>query len=58
MAKRKHVSWGFVLFIVLMLLMIAIGVFLMVYGSMHNDLALPRLPGDSLIALREELPHV
>ena len=35
----------FIVFIVLMVLIILCGVFMMVYGSMHNGLPAPRLPG-------------
>ena len=40
----------FIAFISAMCLLIALGVFLLIYGSLHNVPSVPRLPGDGLFA--------
>jgi len=55
MSKKTRLSPGYILFIILMLLLIAAGGFLFAYGSAHNGLPLPTLPGDAMFA--RLLPH-
>ena len=50
MAHPTKNSMMFHLFLLLMLLLILIGVGLMVYGSMHNALPTPTLPGNFNLA--------
>lgn len=40
----------FIAFIAAMGLLIILGVFLLIYGSLHNVPPMPRLPGDGLFA--------
>lgn len=50
MAHRSRPSRLFIVFIAAMCLLIALGVFLLIYGSLHNVLPTPRLPGGGLFA--------
>jgi len=50
MAKKPGLSPSFIVFIALMLLLVAIGLCLMIYGSAHNGIPLPSVPGDALFA--------
>lgn len=54
MAEKTRLSPGFIAFIALMLLLVAIGVFLMVYGSAHNGIPVPSIHSDGLFA---GVPH-
>ena len=50
---RRHPLY--VLFLLLMALLGVLGVALVVYGSLHNGVALPRLPG--LLPKLAQVPH-
>lgn len=50
MAKKEHSSRLFPAFVAVMLAVIVIGLFMMVYGSLHNGLPVPALPGASPLA--------
>ena len=51
--KRKERPFPlFALFIVVMLLLIGVGLFLMIYGSLHNPGTSPVMPGSGLMAMR------
>lgn len=56
MSRKERVSLLYIAFLALMVLVILAGVFMMIYGSMHNGIPMPSLPGDALHAL--VLPHV
>lgn len=50
MTQGNRPSRLFIAFMAAMCLLIAVGVFLLVYGSIHNVLPTPRLPGGGLFA--------
>lgn len=41
--RRRHPLY--VLFLMLMVLLCAVGVALLIYGSLHNGIPMPKLPG-------------
>lgn len=51
MAAKKPLSPMFILFLSAMLLLIGVGVFLLIYGSMHNLPPTPSLPDEGLFAM-------
>lgn len=51
---RRH--FLYILFLLLMMLILAAGVALMIYGSLHNGVSLPRWPGQ-LPRLALQVPH-
>lgn len=55
MTKKKRVSTLYIVFLAIMILMLISGGFMMVYGSLHNGLPMPSLPGDARFA--RVLPH-
>lgn len=50
MMQNQRPSPLFIAFISAMCLLIILGVFLVIYGSLHHVPATPRLPGDGLFA--------
>lgn len=50
MARNARPSLPFILFLAAMGLIIAVGLFMLVYGSVHNVLPAPSLPGGGLFA--------
>lgn len=57
MAKKKSTHPLYIAFLAVMVLILVIGLFLLIYGSMHNGLPVPSLPGDALHALGVRLCH-
>ena len=57
MTRKARRSPHYTAFIVIMIVIILIGLFMMVYGSLHNGLPAPTLPGASPLS-RALLPHV
>ena len=52
MAGKERPSIQYIIFLAAMLLLILIGVFMLVYGSLHNGLPVPELTGEPLFAAR------
>ncbi len=50
MSSNTRPSLSFILFISAMLLLIAIGLFMLIDGSLHNPPSLPVVPGGGLLA--------
>lgn len=50
MAEKRPPSPLQIIFLAAMLLLIGIGVFMMVWGSLHNTVAAPVVPGGGLFA--------
>lgn len=42
---KKRISPLYIAFIALMALLIAAGLFMMIYGSLHNGVPVPSIPG-------------
>ena len=57
MAKKEPVHPLYTAFIAVMVLLIVIGVILMIYGSLHNGVPVPTLPGNLLTAPAARLYH-
>ena len=57
MAKKEPVHPLYIAFIAVMALLIVIGVILMIYGSLHNGIPAPTLPGNLLTAPAARLYH-
>ena len=47
----------YIAFLAVMVLMLLIGLFLLIYGSLHNGIPMPSLPGDLLRAQAARLFH-
>ena len=52
MADKKRESRGFAIFISVLVILLMLAIALFVYGSITNGLPQPRLPGQSIFALR------
>ena len=50
MARKEKRSSAHIAFLALMGLLIAVGLFMLVWGSLHNDVAVPTLNGPGLFA--------
>lgn len=57
MSKRARMHPVYVLFLAIMILMALCGLFLLIYGSMHHEPAIPLLQGSPLFATQEALCH-
>ncbi|MBQ7849361.1 MAG: hypothetical protein IJ343_06515 [Clostridia bacterium] len=42
---KERISPLYIAFVTLMVLIIAVGVFMLIYGSMHNGIPVPSVPG-------------
>ena len=47
---KKRISPLYIGYIALMALIIAVGIFMMVYGSLHNGVPMPPVPGGARFA--------
>lgn len=52
MANKKRGNRGFAIFMTVLVVLLILAIALFVYGSMNNGLPQPRLPGQSMFALR------
>jgi len=57
MARKAHRSPLYTAFMIVMIAIILIGLFLLIYGSLHNGLPVPTLPGASPLS-RDLFFHV
>lgn len=57
MAKKESAHPLYIAFLAVMVLLLLTGLFLLVYGSMHNGVPMPSLPGDLMRALAARLHH-
>lgn len=57
MADKKRRNRGFAIFIAVLVILLMLAIALFVYGSMNNGLPQPRLPGQSIFALRTMCWH-
>lgn len=57
MAAKQKKSRGYTIFMAVMIVLLILAIALFVYGSMHNGIIQPRLPGKGFFAWGATLLH-
>lgn len=57
MTGKNSSDRRFAIFITVLVILLALAIWLFVYGSMNNGLPQPRLPGHGVFALGTTWPH-